>query len=248
MNEPAALDEMVVKRVYARWAPFYDFIFGWLVKAGCRRVMDYVNRTPGRLLEVGVGTGLSLDKYRPDMEVTAIDLSPEMLARARAKANRLNLKNVHLPPPMDAARMDFEDGTFDKVVAMYVLTVVPEPARVMAELERVCKPGGEVIVVNHFSTRTGVRGLIERLLAPLAGALGWRPEFPIEKVLGQQFLKLADIQPFGLLGMFALLRFERVSRPVDHGASTSQVADHMSRTGPASRARAVAAGLRRLRE
>ncbi len=248
MSDLATLDEDVVKRVYARLAPVYDGLFGWLVKAGCRRAMARVNRSPGKLLEVGVGTGLSLDQYRADMDVTAIDLSPDMLDRARAKAERMNLKNIRELLPMDAAQLDFEDGAFDKVVAMYVLTVVPDPSRVMAELERVCKPGGEVILVNHFSARTGGRAVIERMLAPLASALGWRPEFPIEKVLGRRYLQLAEMAPFGPLGMFALLRFERVSRPVDGETCAREIAGHLGRARISARARSIAAGLRHLRE
>lgn len=247
MSELSTLDEDAVKRVYARWAPFYDGLFGWLVKAGCRKAMAYVNRSPGKLLEVGVGTGLSLDQYRPDMAVTAVDLSPDMLDRARAKAARLNLTNIQLLP-MDAARLEFEDGAFDKVVAMYVLTVVPDPSRVMAELERVCRPGGEIILVNHFSARAGLRRMVERMLAPMASALGWRPEFPVEEVLGQRFLRLTEMVPFGPFGMFALLRFKRTLKPADEGASTRQANGLLGRQNFSSRSRSLAAGLRHLIE
>ena len=247
MSDVSTLDEEVVKRAYARWAPVYDWIFGWLVRAGCRKAMAYINLTPGRLLEVGVGTGLSLDQYRPDMQVTAIDLSPDMLDRARAKATRLDLTNIQLLA-MDAARLEFEDGAFDKVVAMYVLTVVPDPSKVMAELERVCKPGGEIILVNHFAARKGVRGFVEHRLAPMARALGWRPEFPLEKVLGQRFLELTEMVPFGPLGMFALLRFVRLSKPADREASARKVSDHLGGAKIASGPQPVAPGLQHLRE
>ncbi len=247
MSKLSTLDEAVVKRVYARWAPVYDRLFGWLVRAGCRKAMAHVNRSSGKLLEVGVGTGLSLDQYRPDMDVTAIDLSPDMLDRARAKAERMDLTNIRLLP-MDAARLEFEDGAFDKVVAMYVLTVVPDPSRVMAELERVCKPGGEIVLVNHFSARAGLRAMVERVLAPMAGALGWRPEFPVENVLGQRFLQLTETLPFGPFGMFALLRFERVSEPADEEARARQASGRLDRANFASGFGSVAAGPRHLRE
>jgi phosphatidylethanolamine/phosphatidyl-N-methylethanolamine N-methyltransferase len=176
--------------------------------------MKIINRSPGTLLEIGVGTGISLEQYRSDIEITAIDLSPDMLTRARAKADRLNLTNIKDLLVMDAGQLEFPDNSFDKVVAMYVLTVVPDPGRVMSEMQRVCKPGGEVIIVNHFSATSGVRGMAERLIAPLASALGWRPEFPIEKVLGQKFLQMAKRVSFGPFGMFSLLRFERMQDPV----------------------------------
>jgi phosphatidylethanolamine/phosphatidyl-N-methylethanolamine N-methyltransferase len=247
VGEISTLDEAVVKRVYARWAPFYDGLFGWLVKAGCRRTMAYVNRSPGKLLEAGVGTGLSLNQYRADMDVTAIDLSPDMLDRARARAERLGLTNVQLFP-MDAARLEFKDSAFDKVVAMYVLTVVPDPSKVMAELERVCRPGGEIILVNHFSAKTGLRGMVERALAPFARALGWRPEFPIDEVLGQQYLQLTEMAPFGPFSMFALLRFERTLKPADEGASAREAGDRLGRANFATRSRSLAAGRRHLME
>lgn len=213
MRDLVQIDAAAVKRAYARWAPVYDTVFGSLVRLGCREAMKIVNRTNGTLLEVGVGTGISLDQYRSDISITAIDISPEMLARAEAKAARLGLDNVEALLPMDAGKLEFGDARFDKVVALFVLTVVPDPEKVMAEMERVCKPGGEVIVVNHFSASSGWRSRAERVLAPLASALGWRPEFPLEKVLGQDRLRLVERVSFGPLGMFTLLRFERLAKP-----------------------------------
>ncbi len=214
MRDLVAIDEATVKRAYARWAPVYDLFFGWLVRAGCRQAMKIINRSPGTLLEIGVGTGISLDQYRSDIEITAIDLSPDMLERARAKADRLNLTNVKDLLVMDAENLEFADNSFDKVVAMYMLTVVPDPGRVMSEMQRVCKTDGEVVIVNHFSATSGPRGMAERLMAPLASALGWRPEFPIERILGQQYLRMAERVSFGPFGMFSLLRFERMQDPI----------------------------------
>jgi phosphatidylethanolamine/phosphatidyl-N-methylethanolamine N-methyltransferase len=108
---------------------------------------------------------------------------------------------------MDASDMSFPDNSFDVVVAMFVMTVVPEPAKVMRELERVCRQSGQVIVVNHFSAEGGVRGLVEKTMAPFAASLGWRPEFPVERLLGREALTLTEQRPLQPLGLFTMLRF-----------------------------------------
>lgn len=203
----ADMDEGAVRRAYARWAPVYDMTFGLVADAGRMRTVEYINRLSGKVLEVGVGTGISLARYRPDLKVTGIDLSPEMLERARERKERRRLANVEAILEMDASAMRFADDSFDVVVAMYVLTVVPDPGKVMAELERVCRPGGEVIIVNHFSQEHGVRGAVEKGMARFAETLGWRPEFPVETLLGTEGLHLVDAQPLKPFGLFSMLRF-----------------------------------------
>ena len=150
------MNEEEVRRAYARWAPVYDFTFGKIADWGRMRTVDYINSRHGRVLEVGIGTGISLPHYKRSLKVTAIDLSPQMLKRARQRVRRERLKHVEAVLEMDAGAMKFPDDSFDVVVAMYVLTVVPDPKKVMEELERVCRPGGEVIVVNHFSQSHGI--------------------------------------------------------------------------------------------
>ena len=167
------------------------------------------NRRSGRVLEVGVGTGISLPMYKQALSVTGIDLSPQMLRKARERVNRHRLGNVEALLEMDAAEMTFPDNTFDVVAAMFVMSVVPDPGRVMAELERVCRPGGEVLVVNHFSEEGGVRGLIERALAPAASLLGWRTEFPREAVMVRPGLRLEEVRRVPPVGLMTLLRFVR---------------------------------------
>lgn len=208
MSEVVVMDENAVKRAYARWAPVYDWSFGAVAEAGRKYVIEVINRREGTLLEAGVGTGISLPDYAPHLEITGFDLSPEMLAKARRRVARGNLTNVKDILEMDASELEFEDGSFDTVVAMYVMTVVPNPAKVMAELERVCAPGGEVIIVNHFSQTHGVRGLIEKTMAPFATTLGWHPEFPLENVTKQTTtLKLREQRALKPLGIFTMLRF-----------------------------------------
>jgi phosphatidylethanolamine/phosphatidyl-N-methylethanolamine N-methyltransferase len=201
------MDEHAVRRAYARWAPVYDLSFGKIADAGRIIAVDTINRRRGKVLEVGVGTGISLPRYRRHLRVSGIDLSPEMLDKARDRVTRLGLSNVDELVEMDAGNLSFADETFDTVVAMYVMTVVPDPRKVMAELNRVCKPGGEVFIVNHFSQERGVRGFIEKVMAPFAEQLGWRSEFSINTILTQDGLQLVEERPMRPFGLFKLLRF-----------------------------------------
>lgn len=201
------MDVNKVRAAYRRWAPVYDLTFGQIADAGRLHAVDLINRRRGTVIEVGVGTGLSLPRYGKHLEVTGIDLSPDMLAKAQERVDEKGLGNVAGLHEMDAGELAFPDETFDTVVAMYVLTVVPEPERVMRELERVCAPGGEVILVNHFSQDEGLRGWFERRLAPLAETLGWRPVFPLERVLGCAGLRLAEKRSLRPFGLFTMLRF-----------------------------------------
>ena len=203
----SVIDLFDVQRAYRRWAPVYDFTFGKLVEAGRRHAVEIINRRKGSVLEVGVGTGLSLPRYGHHLRITGIDVSPEMLDKARDRVEQKELDHVDGLHEMDAGNLEFPDEEFDTVVAMYVITVVPDPERVMRELERVCAPGGEVILINHFSQDEGVRGFIERLFAPLAGTLGWRPVFPIDRVLGSSGLRLTDRSSLRPFGLFTMLRF-----------------------------------------
>lgn len=211
MNKPviSTMSDNAIKRAYARWAPVYDQTFGVIADAGRVAAVDVINTLDGKVLEVGVGTGISLPSYRRDLKITGIDLSPEMLDKARERVSRQALGHVEAIEQMDAGAMTFADESFDVVVAMYVMTVVPDPAQVLDELARVCRPGGTVILVNHFSADGGVRAAVEKAMSPMASRLGWRPEFPISTVMGHAGLNLVDqrtVKPFGL---FTLLRFIR---------------------------------------
>ena len=133
-----------VEIAYARWAPIYDRTFGAITNVGRRRATDYINARGGRLLEVGVGTGLALPYYAPSLSVSGVDYSPEMLAKAQGRVDALGLGHVELSR-MDARALDFPDNHFDTVAAMHIVSVVPEPEKVVAEMARVCKPGGEAV-------------------------------------------------------------------------------------------------------
>ena len=207
----ANLDDAHVVAAYARWAPIYDPIFGSFTNRGRRTAVAAVNALPaGRVLEVGLGTGISLPDYDRHHRIVGIDLSPDMLAIARKRVADKQLDNVEAIEEMDAGNLSFDDHAFDAVVAMFVMTVVPDPDRVLAEIVRVVRPGGRVILVNHFSVETGPRAAIERWMSRFSAKLGWRPNFPIERVLGRPELKLLRRQSVKSFELFTLLEFERV--------------------------------------
>jgi phosphatidylethanolamine/phosphatidyl-N-methylethanolamine N-methyltransferase len=200
-----------VEKSYARWAPVYDLAFGRITNAGRRRTAAHVNRMGGAVLEVGVGTGLALAAYAPRVQVTAIDISAEMLAEAQKKVDALGLKNIAGLRRMDARAMDFGDEAFDHVAAMHIMSVVPEPERVLAEMARVTRIGGSVMIANHFARQKGGWAIAERLVAPLANWLGWHSDFDRARVMGDVRLRLEEevqLPPFGLM---TFLRFRRIA-------------------------------------
>jgi len=199
------LELAAVKTSYRYWAPVYDFTFGRISQAGRRRAVEHVNRRAGRVLEIGVGTGLSLDRYAPHLEVTGIDVSTDMLDKARAKVAEKHLTNVVRISEMDARALTFPDGHFDTVVAMHVISVVPDPDKVMEEMARVCRPGGEVLIVGHFARERGFLAALERLFAPLADVIGWHSDFALSRVLGAPGLSVTASRPVPPFGLFTFL-------------------------------------------
>jgi len=199
------MDTESIRKVYARYAGFYDTVFGTLLASGRKAAVRRINQRGGlRVLEVGVGTGLSLLDYRRDHRVVGIDLSTEMLRVAQQRVRDERLEHVDGLAEMDAGKLGFADDSFDMVVAMYVMTVVPDPQGTMTELERVCRPGGEILIVNHFAETRGIRSAVERSLAPFSKKLGWRPDFTLESLLaGSRVTVEANhrIPPFGLFSL-----------------------------------------------
>lgn len=168
-----------VGRSYRFWAPIYDMVFGAVLADGRRKVASIVRDiSPGRLLEMGAGTGLLLPLYPRSTQVTAVDISDEMLVRARRRCNELGLDNVSIERA-DCERMHYPDSSFDCVVLPYILSVTPQPEMLVREALRVCSPGGRIIVLNHFS---GARtwALLEALAAPVAARIGFRSTFSFE--------------------------------------------------------------------
>ncbi len=199
-----------IQKSYKRWAPVYDLTFGRITQGGRKLAAAHVNAMGGSVLEVGIGTGLALDFYGAHVRVTGIDLSAEMLREAELRAKKKNLRNLVGLHQMDARQIAFPDASFDHVAAMHVMSVVPEPERVLDEMARVVRPGGSVLIANHFAGRAEGWTLAERLAAPLANLLGWHADFVIDRVLGHPMLRLeehAQVRPFGLM---TFLRFRRV--------------------------------------
>ncbi len=208
LQQPA-LDENAVVAAYQGWAPIYDYSFGVIAGPGRRLAVRKLNEAQGRVLEIGVGTGLSLPRYKTGLDVTGIDLSPHMLAKAADRVERLGLLRKTLVV-MDAGRLAFADESFDAAAVMYVMTVVPDPAAVMAEMWRVLRPGGTAVVVNHFSRERGLRAAAEHGLARFSRRLGWHPVFPLKTVTGAPGFRLVEAIDLPPLGLFTLLRLEKV--------------------------------------
>lgn len=204
-----ALDTRRVEKVYTVLARIYDDMFDWALGPGRRRAVERLEVRQGdRILEVGVGTGLSLPLYPKGCELIGIDISEAMLEQARERAVDTGPIGVGLRQ-MDAGDLAFPDASFDKVLAPYVISVVPDPDQVMAEMARVCRPGGTVVVVNHFLSDNPVLGLLERMLTPLSRWVGFRLDLPEGQVAGTEGLVLECEERVNLFGLWRLLRFRR---------------------------------------
>ncbi|MGE5534831.1 MAG: class I SAM-dependent methyltransferase [Acidobacteriota bacterium] len=209
------LDKRRVERAYARWAPIYDIVFGAVFDRGRRASIEAAERIGGRILEVGVGTGLSLPDYSSSNRLIGVDLSEPMLRKAHERVAALALSNVEALAVMDAQNLAFPDGFFDVVVAQYVITAVPDPEATLDEFARVLRPGGEIVLVNHLGAESGVRALFEQGFAPIARNLGWRPEFRFERLHAWSSrhggVRVVERRPMPPFGHFSLIRFERLS-------------------------------------
>jgi phosphatidylethanolamine/phosphatidyl-N-methylethanolamine N-methyltransferase len=207
----AELDKDAVAKAYARWAPIYDFVFGAVFERGRKASVAAAERIGGRILEVGVGTGISLPEYRWTTRVVGVDLSMPMLRKAKVRVRGHGLSNVDGLAVMDAQHLAFEEASFDVVVAQYVITAVPDPEATLDEFARVLKPGGEIVLVNHIGAENGARKAFELAFAPLARRLGWRPEFPWERLTAWNervpSIRFIERKPMPPLGHFSLIRY-----------------------------------------
>jgi phosphatidylethanolamine/phosphatidyl-N-methylethanolamine N-methyltransferase len=193
---------------YRRYAFAYDVLFGAVFQRGRAMTVDQVNRLGGaRVLEVGVGTGLSLPRYRRHCRIAGIDVSGDMLAIGQRRIERRRLDNVDSLLRMDARHLAFADGAFDVIVAMYVMSVAPEPRRCLAEMQRVCAPGGSILICNHF-VRPGERWLTP-LLEPLSRWLGWHPNFSMSQLLDGSRLQVVSNRPVPPFGLFRLVTLRK---------------------------------------
>ena len=195
-----------MRAAYRRWAGVYDVAFGGVSAVARRRAVAEANRLPGRqVLEMGVGTGLALPRYLPEKRITGIDLSAEMLDRARQRAARLGLDNVETLLEMDAEATSFPDASFDIAVAMFVASVVPHPRRLLAEMRRLVRPGGHLVLVNHFAAERGPRWWIEWAMAPASRSLGWHPDFAADSLFGPEDRARMEARPVPPFGIFTLV-------------------------------------------
>lgn len=208
-GQRAEVDSRRVERVYAALARVYDGFFDWALGPGRRRALALLPARPGeRVLEVGVGTGLSLPYYPDGCRVTGIDISEPMLDQARERADALGRGAVDLRL-MDARELKFRDGTFDHVLAPYVMSVVPEPLRVMSEMARVCRVGGTVTVVNHFGAGGRLVGALEHAVTPATQWIGFRMDLPVDVVTRAPGLEVVHAERVNLLRMWRLLVLRR---------------------------------------
>ena len=209
----ADIDRAGVAKAYGRWAPVYDLVFGAVFERGRQAAIAAAERIGGRILEVGVGTGISLPGYSSQNRIVGIDLSEPMLRKAQQRVRALGLGNVETLAVMDARNLAFADSFFDAVVAQYVITAVPDPEATLDDFIRVLKPGGELILVNHIGAESGPRRAFELAFAPLARRLGWRPEFPWARLTAWAAkhggVSLTERRPMPPMGHFSLIRYRK---------------------------------------
>jgi len=180
-----ALEKRQVKRAYKFYAPAYDFVFDWIFHPGRAQAMRLLDvKRNDHVLEVGIGTGLNLPLYPGHCHITGIDLSEEMLEKAQDKVIELGLISVTLKV-MDATIMDFGESEFDSALATYTISAVPDPVGVLREMRRVVKPGGSIVLLNHFRSDRRVVGRLEDLVSPVCTRLGWKSNLPFEPLLKQ---------------------------------------------------------------
>ena len=204
------LDRATIEKAYARWAPVYDVVFGKVFERGRLASIEAAERIGGRILEVGVGTGISLPDYARTNRIVGIDISAPMLRKAAERVAEHGLSNVESLAVMDAKHLAFPDNAFDVIVAQYVITAVPDPEATLDEFARVLKPGGEIILVNHLGAESGFRRAFEQGFSPLARRLGWSPEFPWARLTNwaeRDGVRLIERRPMPPLGHFSLIRF-----------------------------------------
>ena len=195
------LDYQTVKRAYAILTPVYDILFNKIFHSGRVAAIDLLEIKPGhRVLEIGVGTGLNLPLYPRDCNVTGIDISAEMLQKARERSKELGLTNVTLGL-MDASNLDFPDDTFDHVLATYVISAVPDPVKTLLEMRRVCRPKGHLVILNHFRSENPILGTVEWMLAPVCTRIGFKTDLKLKPLLEKATLSPDQIHRINVMMM-----------------------------------------------
>jgi len=222
-----ALDKETITKAYARWAPVYDLVFGAVFERGREAAIAAAERIGGRILEVGVGTGISLPDYSPANRICGVDISEPMLQKAMERVAKLDLRHVEGLWVMDAEHLRFPDDSFDVVVAQYVITTVPNPEATLDEFARVLKPGGEIVLVSRVGAEAGLRKALEKWFAPAARKLGWRTEFSFQRYARwadrTEGMRLAERRAMPPFGHFSLIRFSKVGGAATRAAGQPQL-------------------------
>lgn len=218
MTENATLSTMA--RAYARWAPVYDAVYARMLRTGRQEAAKAALQSGSTILEVGVGTGLSLADYPDDAQVIGIDLSKPMLDRAAEKIEHQHLAQVRGLCVMDACRLGFKDASFDAVVGQYMITLVPDAEAALDEFARVLKPGGEIVLVNHIGAENGPMAVWEKAVAPIARRIGLSSEFPLQRLRDWATSRGFGFsaRKVGFAGFFMLIRLK------DNRATAKQTA------------------------
>ena len=200
------LEKRQVQRAYELYAPIYDFIFDWIFAPGRAAAIARLGLRPtDGVLEVGIGTGLNLPLYPPSVRLTGIDLSQEMLDKAVERVQTLAMPNVTLKV-MDATSMSFGDNEFDKAVATYVISAVPDPVSVLREMRRVVRPGGTIVILNHFRSERRVVGRVEDFVAPVCTRLGWKSNLAMKPLLADVGLTPELVQHVNMFNGWRLVK------------------------------------------
>ncbi|MHB8383356.1 MAG: class I SAM-dependent methyltransferase [Candidatus Binataceae bacterium] len=198
-------------RIYSDLAHFYDAVFVRAFLVHEHEVVESLNLRPGqRVLEVGVGTGMSLDAFAPYVQVVGIDPSAAMLAHAEEKIRENGWRHIEVKQG-DALNLDFPDNSFDDVVSFHVITVVPDPIRMMNEMVRVCKPGGRIVVVNHFASPNPILYFLNTLINPLTKLLGWTTRLRARDVLRDSNIKVEHLGPVARFSVHDLIIARKLS-------------------------------------
>ena len=195
-----------VEKVYNSYSRFYDAIFGKVFESGREMAPALLNLFPAaKLLEVGVGTGLSLHSLPRDIEFTGIDLSQKMLNECHKRVARIGLSHVKLQK-MDAHHLEFPDASFDRVLAAYFISTVPDPVQAVREMKRVCKPGGYLVFLNHFLSETPLKRFVEKIISPACYRIGFNTDLDLSRLMRDSGLEIEKLERIDFAGHWKAVR------------------------------------------
>jgi phosphatidylethanolamine/phosphatidyl-N-methylethanolamine N-methyltransferase len=207
MESKWRLDQKSIRRAYAMVSPVYDLLYDRIFYPGRVEAVKLLEVRPEeKVLEVGIGTGLTLPLYPRHCRLVGVDLSAEMLKKARVRVQEFAATHVHLVM-MDAMRMGFPDNVFDHVLAAYVISAVPDPVQVLNEIRRVCRPGGHIVILNHFKSEHPFVGALEEIMAPIITRIGlFKPDLQLPPLLERVGLIPEQIHRVNILNGWRLIR------------------------------------------